>query len=89
MTFASPSHTIPYHPLINPCTHTHIPFLNHSDLQRLTKALRLPADGCHTRETSCGSDYALLVTLNYFSFPRQQRGHMEDVWHMDRRKISA
>lgn len=63
--------------------------LKHSDLKRLTKALRLPAGGCHISETSCGSDYALLVTLNYFSFPRQQRGHMEDVWHMDRRKISA
>lgn len=66
------------------CFHTAV-----SDIVILVEALQLPAEGFHLRETAMPSALALTITLNFFSYPRQQRGGLEDFWRMDRRKISA
>lgn len=62
---------------------------HNSQIYELTEHLKLPPEGLHLQNVACSSAFALAVTLNFFSFPRQMEGSMEDVWHMDYRKISS
>ena len=58
------------------------------DIEELAGRLGLPPHGFHLRETAATSAVALAMTLNFFAWPKT--GYlMEDIWHTDRRKISA